>query len=70
MIAIADSGSTKTDWRIVDGETFPNGFESAGYNPHVVDSGFVQTNIIDHPELCDILKECTELHFYGAGLYL
>ncbi len=34
MILIADSGSTKTDWRVVDNGNVVKEFQTAGYNPY------------------------------------
>ena len=34
MILIADSGSTKTDWRLVDSESKIHQFSTQGFNPY------------------------------------
>lgn len=67
MILIADSGSTKTDWRLIDKNQNISQYKTKGFNP------YLQTEI----EITTILKEelCTELKsdiiekifFYGAG---
>ena len=41
MILIADSGSTKTDWRLIDKEGIAIPFETIGFNPYIVDSDIV-----------------------------
>lgn len=66
MILLAESGSTKTDWRII-GEEDIQAFETIGLNPYFVNSSNVYT------ELKPYLNEQTpfkvkEVHFYGTGI--
>lgn len=65
MIVIAESGSTKTDWRIIGKEV--HSFETLGLNPY-----FVNTQTITK-ELLPFLNHETpfqieEVHFYGTGI--
>ena len=66
MILIADSGSTKTDWRLINkaGEKLP--FETIGFNPYIVDSDTVLNGLLNS-ELAAIKKSVTQVYFYGAG---
>ncbi len=66
MILIADSGSTKTDWRLINdkGERFS--FETIGFNPYFITSAGV-LNEINSSELIEIKKEVKQVFFYGAG---
>jgi glucosamine kinase len=66
MILIADSGSTKTDWRLVNekGEVTP--FETIGFNPYFISS----VNILEElsaSKLIAIKAEVTQVYFYAAG---
>lgn len=68
MKLIADSGSTKTDWRMID----PNGriaqFTGAGLNPYFYSDAQLRESLT---KLADELKgaiHCHEIYFYGAGL--
>ena len=67
MILIADSGSTKTDWRLIadDGEVFS--FKSEGINPYFHTSATITETLQRfniHPfQHANI----TEIYFYGAG---
>ncbi|MGL4596642.1 MAG: N-acetylglucosamine kinase, partial [Bacteroidia bacterium] len=36
-ILIADSGSTKTDWRLIDASGRIHQHQTEGYNPYLVD---------------------------------
>jgi glucosamine kinase len=64
---IADSGSTKTDWRLVGGGTVPAGIHTDGINPY-----YQTTEQITHvlqAQLLPALNETpvSDVFFYGAG---
>lgn len=63
MILIADSGSSKTDWRLIDGENISQ-FETIGLNPFVVSSQKIEETILSLNIECCSVKQ---LFFYGAG---
>ncbi|XOD69582.1 MAG: ATPase [Flavobacteriales bacterium AspAUS03] len=68
MIAIVDSGSTKSDWVIVD----PEGKElfrtkTIGLNPYFITSGDVVKEVCKNDELIKAADEVTHVFFYGAG---
>jgi N-acetylglucosamine kinase-like BadF-type ATPase len=64
MILVADSGSTKADWKYVaDNEQFVS---TRGFNPFFHDHDFILTELKASP-LRDIVPEVTEVYFYGAG---
>lgn len=67
MILIADSGSTKTDWCLLDSAGMGKYFTTEGYNPYFS----AEQTIIDSiknsfPGEIDQLG-IREVHFYGAG---
>lgn len=63
MILIADSGSSKTDWRLIDGEKISQ-FESIGLNPFVVSPEIIEKTIL---ELNIEPRHVSNVFFYGAG---
>jgi N-acetylglucosamine kinase-like BadF-type ATPase len=67
MLLIADSGSSKTDWRLIfpDGQVRPAG--SAGFNPYFQTSEEIYTEILRElpPQLGTL--GVREIYFYGAG---
>ena len=67
MILIADSGSTKTAWRLIDDNGNIHQAETNGLNPWLTnESKFIQTLKEGLPN--NWLTERTkEIHFYGAG---
>jgi glucosamine kinase len=68
-ILIADSGSTKTDWVLLDHNNIIIQFQTIGFNPYFQSSEDIyleiKTKLI--PVLQDQLKSIREIYFYGAG---
>ena len=67
MILIADSGSTKTDWVILDSSHQQKHTFTVGFNPVFHASESVITHITKNLDLTTISKEVTFVYFYGAG---
>ncbi|PKV62526.1 hypothetical protein [Pontibacter ramchanderi] len=67
MILIADSGSTKTDWRIIDAENQYEQVTTTGINPQYLDTDKIYS--IFETELLPQLKErnISAIYYYGAG---
>ena len=67
MILIADSGSTKTDWVLINKKKIVDSFQGTGINPYYQS----YENIIDiiEKELIPKIKPelIRKIHFYGAG---
>lgn len=69
MKLIADSGSTKTSWRLVESNKKSRSADTIGYNPYY----FTTEKMIDSlkaellPQLDGKAEEVTEVYFYGAG---
>lgn len=65
MILLAESGSTKTDWRLLGKKVYS--FETIGLNPYFVNSDTVEKELLQH-----LPHETTftvrEVHFYGTGI--
>lgn len=66
-ILLADSGSTKTDWGLVENNQLIKKLRTAGMNPFQMSEEAITAEIRDHlvPELPT--TEIDEVHFYGAG---
>ncbi len=68
MKLIADAGSTKTDWRLINSEGIVIGtFESGGLNPVIFDDNTLRMNLARSGELFDFVESISEVHLYGAG---
>jgi len=70
MILIADSGSTKTDWRLIDDRKKIHQFTSQGINPYFQTSDQI-SEILRYELLSHITpvfeNPISEIFFYGAG---
>ena len=67
MILIADGGSTKTNWCLINEAGRKILFNTEGYNPYFSDEAYIEnslkTTIPEHIETDKI----EEVHYYGAG---
>lgn len=64
MIVVADSGSTKADWKFLpDTDAFVS---TKGFNPFYHDQAFILAELAASP-LKDIATQATQVYFYGAG---
>ncbi len=66
MILIADSGSTKCDWVLVDGETRRD-FSTMGFNPFFHNEEIISKAIQENQELYAVRNEVKLVFLYSAG---
>jgi glucosamine kinase len=67
MILIADSGSTKTDWRFMEGDREISRVQTKGFNPYYQNVGEI-TSEIENALMPNIESEVVDMiYFYGAG---
>lgn len=66
MVLIADSGSTKTDWRLVDDNGKVTSYHTIGFNPYHVNSDNVLSALASS-DLDQIKNTVNKVVFYGAG---
>ena len=71
MIAVADSGSTKTSWYFVNEQGQGFEYKTVGFNPYYQNSEDILNNLreglIPNLEFSEPVKE---IYFYGAGCEL
>lgn len=67
MILIADSGSTKTDWRLIDGQKKIHQFSTQGINPYFQSSAQIAEIIKAELLVSPIVATASSVFFYGAG---
>jgi len=68
MILIADGGSTKCDWILLDKkgeEVFKT--RTKGLNPAVFPEHMLEQRVVENPELQGVKNKVDKIHFYGAG---
>lgn len=66
MILVADSGSTKTDWRLINGQSILSQYICSGLNPHFHSSETVFEEVKKTFDEA-IASQIEEIHFYGSG---
>lgn len=68
MILIADSGSTKCDWALIDekGSRLAD-FQTMGLNPYFHNPDVIESALKANPDLTKIGAEVKNVFFYGAG---
>lgn len=68
-ILIADSGSTKTDWVLLNRNNIIIQFQTIGFNPYFQSSEDIYTELKNKliPVLHDQLHTITQISYYGAG---
>jgi N-acetylglucosamine kinase-like BadF-type ATPase len=69
MILIADSGSTKTLWCLLDHQGKEHRFETIGFNPYFSDQDQI-VHALQSAMLPDVNPaEVQQIYFYGAGCF-
>ncbi|MBN7814090.1 N-acetylglucosamine kinase [Algoriphagus pacificus] len=66
MILIADSGSSKTDWRVIHENGKISQYRGVGFNPYYQTSEEMAINM-RHEFLINLESEIEEIYYYGAG---
>ena len=66
MILIADSGSSKTDWRVIHSDRRISQHRGIGFNPYYQTSEEMAIQMKDD-FLINLEPEIEEIYFYGAG---
>jgi glucosamine kinase len=67
MILVADSGSTKTQWSLVEYKTVKKTIETPGLNPYFLTQEAVKSILQDELVPHMIARFVKVIHFYGAG---
>lgn len=69
MILIADSGSTKTGWCLLNENNEKQYFNTEGYNPYFVDTGYIVESLGKSLPSGVSYSGIDEVHYYGAGCF-
>lgn len=67
MILVADSGSTKCDWVLLN-EGKQVAYFTIGFNPLFHDAHFIESEIRKNAELLAVSDQVTEVYYYGASV--
>lgn len=69
MIIIADGGSTKTNWCLLDDNNKKIYFNTEGYNPYFVDSEYIIASLKKGLPQDIPFDKISEVNYYGAGVH-
>jgi glucosamine kinase len=67
MILIADSGSTKTDWVLVDENLNRYAFTTRGFNPFLLTQEQIENILVTEIHIGIDKSQIKQIYFYGAG---
>jgi N-acetylglucosamine kinase-like BadF-type ATPase len=67
MIVIADGGSTKTNWCLINESGRKIHFNTEGYNPYFVSSDYIKKSLKNTLPAHFQKEKLTEVYYYGAG---
>jgi N-acetylglucosamine kinase-like BadF-type ATPase len=67
MLLIADSGSTKCDWALVEGDRIVMECSTMGFNPYFHSASFILSKLQENSPLSEAAAQVTRVYFYGAG---
>lgn len=68
MLLIADSGSTKCHWALLQADGSVQRFETMGFNPFFHDSDRIAAEIMNNDGLNSLRNQITRIAYYGAGV--
>ncbi len=69
MIIIADGGSTKTNWCIIDSAGKKTLFNTEGYNPYFSNTEYIIDSMKKNMPSDLPIQQIKEVYYYGAGVH-
>lgn len=69
MVLIADSGSTKTDWKIVADNQQVTNIQTIGFNPVLTNTELIIKELTPFFKDKETNLSLTNVHYYGAGCW-
>lgn len=68
MILLADSGSTKCDWLLLDKNgTRLDAYTTMGFNPFFHTTSRIEEEIRKHPGMLEVALQVRSIYYFGAG---
>ncbi len=66
MIFIIESGSTKSDWVLID-KSNQSFYTTIGFNPYFHSSEFIREEIKNNTSIAELSDKISSVYFFGAG---
>jgi len=67
MYFIVESGSTKSDWVLIENENSKKVYSTIGFNPYFHSSDLIEAELRKNSEIMNVADHIKEIYFYGAG---
>ena len=67
MYFIVESGSTKSDWVLVDSKNNQSFYSTMGFNPYFHSSNLIENELKKHVDILAVADDVSGVYFYGAG---
>jgi len=67
MYFIVESGSTKSDWVLIDDKNNQSFFSTMGFNPYFHSADLIESEIKKHADIFAVASQIKGVYFYGAG---
>lgn len=67
MFFVVESGSTKSDWVLIDNKNNQTFYSTMGFNPYFHSSDLIESELMGHEEIYRLAPEVKGVFFYGAG---
>jgi glucosamine kinase len=67
MYFIIESGSTKSDWVLVEDKNNQSFFSTMGFNPYFHSTELIANELRKHQDIMNVAPQIKGVYFYGAG---
>ena len=67
MYFIVESGSTKSDWVLLDGKNNQSFYSTMGFNPYFHSSDLIEIELKRNKDIFEVASQIKAVYFYGAG---
>lgn len=67
MVFIVESGSTKSDWVLLDNKNNQSFYSTMGFNPYFHSAEIIASELTKNQDLMSVAQDVSAIYFYGAG---
>lgn len=67
MFFVVESGSTKSDWVLVDSKNNQTFYSTMGFNPYFHSADLIESELKKHEDILSLASQIEGVYFYGAG---
>jgi hypothetical protein len=67
MFFVVESGSTKSDWVLIENKNSQSFYSTMGFNPYFHSSDLIETELKKNSDIIRVAESIQGIYFYGAG---